>query len=345
MSKKYRVIQWGMGLCGTPAVRMMLRKKSIEMVGVIVNRPEKAGRDVGELAGEEAVGILASNDIGKVLGRDADVVIHMTSSSMMEMGTWDKNKDEILLALNARKNVITTTGFLYPWRSYPDMCRELDETAKRNGVTLLGTGAAPGFHPDLLPLLLTGSVARVDHILIKQWEDDTPVTAAWLHYLGYGKDPGEIGDEGTNKIKQALIHFYSESIHFLADALGWDITEIRTQSEYFTAKETLQIAQGEIRPGTICAQKLIIDALRGEKAVITIEQVFKVCPDKVKEPEGTNSIWIDSRPTVGLELTGNWWHWVGPITGFHAVNCIPQVVAAAPGFVSHRDLPLSAAIG
>lgn len=344
MSGKYKVIQWGMGLCGTPAVRMMLRKKSIEVVGVIVNRPEKAGRDIGELAGDKAVGILASNDIGEVLQRDADVVIHMTSSSMMEVGNWDKNRDEIIVALKARKNVITTSGFVYPWRTCPEMCRQLDEVAKENGVTLLGTGAAPGFHPEFLPLVLSGTVARVNHVLIRQWEDDTPVTAAWFHYLGYGQSIEEIGAQGTSKIKNALINFYAESFYCIADALGWELTEIKSRSEYYTATETLQVALGEIKPGTICAQKLIMDGMRGEDVVITLEQVFKVCPDKVKEPEGSNSIWIDSRPTVGLTLTGDWWHWVGPLTGFHAVNCIPRVVAASPGFVSLTDLPLVTAI-
>jgi hypothetical protein len=135
MARKYKVIQWGMGLCGTPAVRMMLRKSSIELIGVIVNRPEKTGRDIGELSGADATGILASNNVDEVLKRDADVVIHMTSSSMMEVGNWDKNRDEIIVALKARKNVITTTGFVYPWRTCPEMCRQLDEVAKENGVT------------------------------------------------------------------------------------------------------------------------------------------------------------------------------------------------------------------
>jgi hypothetical protein len=339
MERKYRVIQWGMGLCGTPAVRMMLGKKSINMVGVIVNRPEKVGKDIGEIAGFSPVGIQASNNVEEILKMDADVVIHMTSSSMMEVGNWDKNKDEIIMALKARKNVITTTGFVYPWRTCPEMCHQLDVIAKENGVTLLGTGAAPGFHPEFLPLILSGTLARIDHILIRQWEDDTPVTAAWFNYLGYGKSLDEIGSEGTNKIKNALINFYAESFYCIADALGWKLNEIRSRSEYFTAKETLQVALGEIKPGTICAQKLIIEGMQGENAVITLEQVFKVCPDKVKEPEGSNSIWINSRPAVGITLTGDWWHWVGPVTGFHAVNCIPRVVAAAPGFVSLTELP------
>ena len=344
MGKKYRVIQWGMGMCGTPAVRMMLGKKSIEIAGLIVNRQEKSGKDIGELAGMGPAGIQASNNIEEVLNRDADVVIHMTSSSMMEEGTWDRNKDEIIMALKAGKNVITTTGFVYPWHMYPEMCRELDATAKENGVTLLGTGAAPGFHPEFLPLVLSGTLARVKHILIRQWEDDTPVTAAWFHYLGYGKSIDEIKAEGTNKVKNALIHFYAESFYCIADGLGWKLDEIRDRTEYFTSTETLQVALGEVQPGTICAIKLILEGMQDDKAVITLEQVFKVCPDKVKEPEGANSIWIDGVPSVGFTLSDDWWHWVGPLTGFHAVNCIPQVVDAPPGFVSLMELPPSTTI-
>ncbi len=339
MDKKYKVIQWGIGQIGSPAVRMMLQKKSINIVGLIANRPEKIGKDIGELIGQSPAGITASNNIEEILDKDADVVIHMTSSSMMENGTWDKNKDEIITAMKAGKNVITTTGFVYPWRNYPEMCEELDTIAKENGVTLIGTGAAPGFHPEFITLVLTGTLARVKKILIRQWEDDTPVTAAWFHYLGYGKSIDDIGSEGTNRIKNALINFYAESFYCIADGLGWELNEIKTRSEYFTAEETLQVAQGEIKSGTICAQKLILEGMMDENAVITMEQVFKVCPDKVIEPEGENSIWIDSIPSVGFTLTGDWWHWVGGVTGFRAVNCIPRVVDASPGFVSLTDLP------
>ena len=108
MEKKYSVIRWGMGLCGTPAVRMMLKKKSIDMVGVIVNRTEKAGNDIGKLTGDNPVGILASNNVEETLKRDADVVIHMTSSSMMEAGTWDKNKDEIIEAMKTMNQIPAT---------------------------------------------------------------------------------------------------------------------------------------------------------------------------------------------------------------------------------------------
>jgi hypothetical protein len=344
MGKKYKVIQWGVGQIGTPAVRMMLQKKSIKMVGLIANRQEKVGKDIGELIGQSPAGILASNNIEEVLKKDADVVIHMTSSSMMEDGTWDKNKDEIIMAMKAGKNVITTTGFVYPWRNYPEMCEELDMIAKENGVTLIGTGAAPGSHPEFITLALTGTQAKVKKILIRQWEDDTPVTAAWFHYLGYGKSIDDIGSEGTNKIKNALINFYAESFYCIADALGWELNEIKSRSEYFTAEETLQVTQGEIKPGTICAQKLILDGMQDDNAVITMEQVFKVCPDKVKEPVGENSIWIDGVPSVGFTLAGDWWHWVGPVTGFRAVNCIPRVVEAPPGFVSLTDLPMPTTI-
>ena len=45
MVNKYRVIQWGTGVVGTNALRMMARKQSVEIVGAIVGRPERAGKD------------------------------------------------------------------------------------------------------------------------------------------------------------------------------------------------------------------------------------------------------------------------------------------------------------
>ena len=95
MLRKYRVVQWGMGHVGTAAMRMMLQKQSIEVVGAIVSRKEKAGRDIGALAGRKDLGILASDNPAEVLGTEADAVLLATTASVMSEGSWDKNVKQI----------------------------------------------------------------------------------------------------------------------------------------------------------------------------------------------------------------------------------------------------------
>lgn len=74
--KKYRVIQWGMGNVGTLALRHMAHNPVFKVVGVLCNRPEKVGKDAGELVGVPAIGVVATTDKNALEALDADCVFY-----------------------------------------------------------------------------------------------------------------------------------------------------------------------------------------------------------------------------------------------------------------------------
>ena len=74
--KKYRVIQWGVGNVGTIALRHFVHNPAYELVGVLCNRPEKVGKDAGELCGKPPTGVLATDDKGAIEALDADCVFY-----------------------------------------------------------------------------------------------------------------------------------------------------------------------------------------------------------------------------------------------------------------------------
>ena len=47
---KHRVVVWGTGNAGRPAIRAVAAHADLELVGVVVSNPAKVGRDAGELA-------------------------------------------------------------------------------------------------------------------------------------------------------------------------------------------------------------------------------------------------------------------------------------------------------
>ncbi len=47
----YRVIQWSTGNVGRHALRCIARHPDLELVGLWVHSPDKAGKDAGEIAG------------------------------------------------------------------------------------------------------------------------------------------------------------------------------------------------------------------------------------------------------------------------------------------------------
>ena len=74
--RRYRVIQWGIGNVGTVALRHFAHNAVYEVVGVLCNRPEKVGKDAGELVGVAPIGVLATNNKAAIEALDADCVFY-----------------------------------------------------------------------------------------------------------------------------------------------------------------------------------------------------------------------------------------------------------------------------
>ena len=77
----YRVVVWATGGIGSIAIRAIQQRPDIELVGVWVHAPEKVGRDAGELANGEPIGLAATNDADALIGLKPDCVIYAASAS------------------------------------------------------------------------------------------------------------------------------------------------------------------------------------------------------------------------------------------------------------------------
>ena len=70
-----RIIQWGTGAVGKEVLATILDPRSgLELVGVKVYSDDKNGVDAGALIGREHVGVLATTDVERMLGLEADCV-------------------------------------------------------------------------------------------------------------------------------------------------------------------------------------------------------------------------------------------------------------------------------
>ena len=63
-----RVAVWGPGSMGVIALRGVIDHPELELVDVVVHSDAKVGYDAGELCGIEAIGVIATNDPGAMLG-------------------------------------------------------------------------------------------------------------------------------------------------------------------------------------------------------------------------------------------------------------------------------------
>src|SRR5262249_48946741 len=73
-----RVVQWGTGNAGRPALRAIVGRPDLELVGVHAHAPEKVGRDAAELCGLSGpTGVVATDDADALLALNADCVSYM----------------------------------------------------------------------------------------------------------------------------------------------------------------------------------------------------------------------------------------------------------------------------
>ena len=332
-----RVVQWGFGAMGSGMVERMLQCGDIQIVGVIDRRPEYQGRDIGDILGLGCeTGITVSNDATKVLREQKPDLTLLATGSFI-----DEVTPVLTTIMESGSNAITIAEELaYPWRLYPEKSKRLDEIAKKNGVTLLGTGVNPGFVLDTLILLLTGCCSRIDKITATRINDLSPFGPTVMQSQGVGLKVDEF-NEGLERGTIVGHIGFQESIAMIADALGWKLDEIVEKREPIVAIRPREGKFIKVKPGMVAGCRHLGYGMMNGKAVIELVHPQQIQPsvedidtgDYIKI-EGTTYINVSNNPEVpGGEGTMN-----------VAVNMIPQVISAKPGFTSMKDLPMPISI-
>jgi hypothetical protein len=165
MADKVRVIQYGLGPIGCAVARQVVEREGLALVGGVDVDPAIVGQDVGTAIGLVGpLGFAVDERLPDVLARTAaDVVLHTTSSHLALV------KPQILEIVGAGLDVVSTTEELsFPWAAHPAAAEEIDDAAKRAGVTVLATGVNPGFLMDTLPLALSGICQQVTHVEVRR---------------------------------------------------------------------------------------------------------------------------------------------------------------------------------
>src|ERR1700727_111237 len=100
-----RVVQWATGSVGVAAIKGVLEHPELELAGCWGHSDAKNGKDVGEIIGTPALGVIATNSLDEILALDADAVIY---APLLH------NADEVAALLRSGKNVVSPVGWVYP---------------------------------------------------------------------------------------------------------------------------------------------------------------------------------------------------------------------------------------
>jgi 2,4-diaminopentanoate dehydrogenase len=344
-----RVIQWGTGNAGRPALRAIIRRPDLELVGVHAHSSDKIGRDAADLCGlDEPTGILATSDVDALLASDADCVSYMVQGETRVQETIS----ELSRALAAGKNVVNTSLVFLVYPPFvPGVFREPLEAACNEGqTTLLTSGFDPGWSGDILPLALACACETVDSIRVTEMMDystyeDPGFTGL---FFGYGRP---LDYEAPLFAPGAISGGWGGMVHMVADALGWTIDELRVDHERLPAPETFPTAMGVIEEGTCAGVRFELQGLSGGAPVVVAAHVNRLRADvgpqwpRLSGDRSGYRIEVVGSPSYTCEIEpagADGDHNAAGILGtaMRLVNAIPAVCAAAPGLVTPLDLPI-----
>ncbi len=342
-----RVVQWGSGNVGRLSMRTVAARPDMDLVGLYVTNPDKVGRDAGELAGVDPIGVTAIGDVEEVVALDADVVLHMPLPSLVYGDDPGADLANFVLVLESGKHVVTTVGYMYPQVYGDDVMGPLTEACARGGSTFHGTGVNPGWFGDLLPLLLSGLSMRIDRIDVQEISCFVgyPSPEIMFDMMNFAKTPEEFEIHSVRH-RGWLDALFTEAVHMVAHGLGVPTESTTSELETELAATDLATAAGTVPAGTIAGQRYRWAACVAGEELVRQETVWRMHDDVAPDwPRGDWSLAITGRPNMKLSLAHDWNHNILGSTAAHAINAVPYLLEREPGITTFLDLPIVAGRG
>ncbi len=332
-----KVIIWGLGAMGSGMADMLLKKKGVEIVGA-VGRGSKLGKSMYDFIKTERgdrPDVIIGTPEDVIKEGVADVVLTATDS-------YTKTAFERLKFILEKKiNVVSSAEEMaYPQAQSPEEAKQLDEIAKANGVSIIGTGINPGLIMDLLVVLMTGCCETVDHVTARRVNSLSPFGPVVMEEQGIGITKEEF-EEGVRTGHLSGHVGFPESINMIADAIGWKVDKVEQSMEPIMTEVDRKSPYGFAKAGNVagCAMKGF-GYVDGEMK-IEMDHPQQIEPEMVGVQTGDYVI-IKGNPNINLvnspEVPGG----IGTIA--MCVNMIPHIINARPGLKTMIDLPVPRAI-
>ena len=325
--KKIKAVVYGVGTMNSIITRMLL-DKGVEIIGAISRSPAKVGKDLGELIGlGRKLGVTVSNDAAEVLSHGADIAVIAANSYMCDA--------QVQLRLCAEHGVNAVTlseEALYPWETSPEITTELDGIAKRNSVTLTGSGHQDSYWLNMVSMLM-GTTHRIDNVLGQaSWNvDDYGPELAREQQVGATTEQFNRWLESASRPPT----FGRNVLDALVADTGLTPISIISTSQPVLASEPLLVASLGV---TVAAGNVLgftdIDEIKTSEGP---SFVFEMTGCVYRPDQTDMNHWkITGEP--GVELS-NGAVPTAMTTCAQLVNRIPDVINARPGFITVEKLP------
>ena len=344
-----RVVVWGTGNVGRPAIRAVAAHRDLELVGVVVANPDKVGRDAGALAMIDGLGVAATDDTSIALGGDVDAVVYTATGDTRP----DDAVADIVSCLASGASVVSTSlyGLLHPPTAPPELRDPIDAACREGGSSIFVSGIDPGWALDVLPILLSGVSAGITEVRAQEIFNyalyDQPEVVREV--IGFG---GSMDELPMMLWDIALEMVWAPMIRIMADALDVELEAITTHVERRPLETTVTVpGMGTFGEGTQGAFRFEVRGMVDGSPLLMVEHVTRIDDDCAPDwptssnPGGEHRVLIEGHPHLEVTIHGHEPGEPGAAGGGNAsaanriVNAIPAVLAADPGIVGPLDLP------
>ena len=346
----YRVAHIGTGYTGTIALRQILRSPGVALVGQLVHSPDKVGRDSGELVGESAVGVTATDSLEDFLALDADCVTYFAPVAGRAT---DEVVDQLCAILASGKNVVAIAYFaLFHPPSLDETVRQkLQAACRRGNSSLFATGIAPGFASDMLAVHAASISASPTKVSVQERIPCGSYRVPnFFAMMGFGRTPEEDADLYP---PGAMLGHVGPAVRLLSQGLGLSLDEIREHRDIALADRHYSFAAGEIPAGTVASVRMRFDGIVDGEPRVHFSAIWSMPDEPVEDWDpgiaaGSTTrrltrITVDGDPPVQVDFALNGGELPGSeATAARAVNAIPALCAANPGILSGLDLVVAA---
>ncbi|MBR1990087.1 MAG: dihydrodipicolinate reductase [Firmicutes bacterium] len=333
-----KVILWGLGAMGGGIGKMLAKKKGVDIVGAI---------DIGAKLGKslyEVVPGIERGDREDVIVGTADEVIKPGAADIVVVCTDSftaKVYDKLVKVMENGMNVITSAEEMsYPQAQEPELAKKLDEIAKANGVTVLGTGINPGLIMDLLVLVWTGACESVDHIVSRRVNSLSPFGPAVMEEQGIGITVEEFNARKADGTMAGHVGF-AESVMMITDALGWKLDKFEQDMEPIVTDVDRKSPYGFAAAGQVAGVAMKGWGYVDGEMKIEMDHPQQIEPEQVGVHTG-DYVFIKGTPDVNMSNTPEIEGGIGTMAMI--LNSIPHVINARPGLKTMIDIPVVRAI-
>ncbi|NQU10365.1 dihydrodipicolinate reductase [bacterium] len=323
-----RVIQYGLGVIGQASARLALSRRNIRLVGAVDCAPALAARDLGDVLGlKRRLGLPVAADASALLRRvRADAVIHCTGSQFAAV------YDQLAGIARAGLHCVSSCEeALFPALHSRRLADRLDVLCRRHRVAMVGTGVNPGFAMDTLAAVATAACQEVRAVRVWRVVDAATRREALQRKVGATITPREF----RARVRAGTLGHagLTESLAFVADALGWKLGRVTEQIDPVVATRRRRTAFFAVAAGHVLGVHQIARGFVGRREVLTLDLQMSI-----GAPRPRDEIRVEGTPPLRLVVPGGV---PGDLTTpAMLVNSLPRLREAAPGWHTMRTLSL-----